>query len=43
MNYAGCKRKFKVDKYVAYVNQIMVDLKTKGKSSAGREKKPVGK
>ncbi|GAQ81945.1 Deoxyribodipyrimidine photolyase/cryptochrome [Klebsormidium nitens] len=41
MNYAGCKRKFKVDKYVAYVNKLMSDLKTKGKSSAAREKKPV--
>lgn len=41
MNYAGCKRKFKVDKYVAYVNKLMSDLKTKGKSSAAREKKPI--
>lgn len=27
MNYAGCKRKFDVDRYIAYVNNLVSELR----------------
>lgn len=34
MNYAGCKRKFDVDKYVARINALVSSIKAKGKVAA---------
>lgn len=32
MNYEGCKRKFDVDRYIAYVNKLVGELRKKRKS-----------
>ncbi|XP_027359937.1 deoxyribodipyrimidine photo-lyase isoform X1 [Abrus precatorius] len=40
MNYAGCKRKFDVDKYIAYVNKLVSELrKRKAENSLSRKEK----
>lgn len=40
MNYAGCKRKFNVDGYIAYVRKLVVDTKKrKAEADISSEKK----
>lgn len=38
MNYAGCKRKFDVDRYVARVSALVRDLKKGGAAAAAAAK-----
>ncbi|XP_034676180.1 deoxyribodipyrimidine photo-lyase isoform X2 [Vitis riparia] len=42
MNYAGCKRKFDVDGYIAYVKRLVTETKKrKAESSLGKEAKEL--
>lgn len=41
MNYAGCKRKFDVDKYIAYVNKLVRDLKKRKAENLLSEREKV--
>lgn len=41
MNYAGCKRKFDVDAYIAYVKKLVVETKKRKAEavlSSGKDK-----
>ena len=38
MNFAGCKRKFDVDKYIAYVNKLVGEIKKRKAESLLSEK-----
>jgi len=41
MNYAGCKRKFDVDKYIAYVNKLVRELKKRKAENLLSQKEKV--
>lgn len=43
MNYAGCKRKFNVEGYIAYVKRLTNQIQRKGKEVSGIDSyfKPV--
>lgn len=41
MNYAGCKRKFDVDRYIAYVNKLVGDLRKRKAENMLSEKEKV--
>ncbi|XP_058778233.1 deoxyribodipyrimidine photo-lyase [Vicia villosa] len=41
MNYAGCKRKFDVDKYIAYVNKLVGELRKRKAENLLSEKEKV--
>ncbi|KAK7367820.1 hypothetical protein VNO80_09838 [Phaseolus coccineus] len=41
MNYAGCKRKFDVEKYIAYVNKLVRDLKKRKAENLLSQKEKV--
>jgi len=41
MNYEGCKRKFDVDKYIAYVNKIVGELRKRKAENLLSEKEKV--
>lgn len=42
MNYAGCKRKFDVDGYIAHVKRLVTETKKrKAESSLGKEAKEL--
>jgi deoxyribodipyrimidine photo-lyase len=41
MNYEGCKRKFDVDRYIAYVNKIVGELRKRKAENLLSEKEKV--
>lgn len=41
MNYAGCKRKFDVDRYVAYVAKLVGEVKKRKAENLLSEKEKV--
>lgn len=40
MNYAGCKRKFDVDGYIAYVKRLVTETKKRKAESIPLDKEP---
>ena len=41
MNYAGCKRKFDVDRYIAYVNKLVGELRKRKADNLLSQKEKV--
>eukprot|EP00245_Coleochaete_scutata_P018750 TRINITY_DN9914_c0_g2_i1.p1 TRINITY_DN9914_c0_g2~~TRINITY_DN9914_c0_g2_i1.p1 ORF type:complete len:167 (+),score=40.42 TRINITY_DN9914_c0_g2_i1:36-503(+) len=41
MNYAGCKRKFNVDGYIAYVDKLMADTRKRLRDKVSKDQGPL--